>query len=184
MEELHIVDARTEEHFRAMSMIHARAWHDSYRGAVPDEYLAKIGDDHWLEVFRDNYESQNGIRGLLLYRRNVPVACLNYCRARKDNFNTDGGEFPNAGYEDWGELASFYTLPGEQGKGYGSILMEEALKRLKADGFEKVFVFVLRENEGARRFYARHGFSWDGTFAEIRFPPDGLCIDLRYTRKL
>ncbi len=184
MEELHIVDACREEHFRAMSMIHARAWKVSYRGAVPDDFLDAIGDDHWLDAFRTNYETQNGIKGLLLYRGSIPVACVNYCRARGDNFNSAECQFPNEGYEDWGELASFYTLPGEQGKGYGSILMAEALKRLKADGFANCFVFVLRENEGARRFYARHGFAWDGTFAGIPFPHDTVCVDLRYVRAL
>ena len=46
-----------------------------------------------------------------------------------------------------------------------------------------MFVFVLRENEGARRFYAAHGFSWDGTHADIPFPHGTICVDLRYTRE-
>lgn len=62
--------------------------------------------------------------------------------------------------------------------------MEEALQRLRAEGFEKVFVFVLQENEKARRFYSAHGFAWDGTHADIPFPPDTVCVDLRYTRRL
>ena len=50
------------------------------------------------------------------------------------------------------------------------MLMEEALRRLRADGYLNCYVFVLRENEGARRFYARHGFAWDGTEEHIPFP--------------
>lgn len=64
------------------------------------------------------------------------------------------------------------------------MLFDEALRRLKAAGHERAFVFVLRENEGARRFYAAHGFAWDGTHADIPFPPDGLCVDLRYVKTL
>ena len=62
--------------------------------------------------------------------------------------------------------------------------MDEALRRLKADGFRNAFVFVLRENEKARRFYAAHGFAWDGTHADIPFPHGAVCVDLRYVREL
>ena len=188
MEDLRLVDACEEEQFQAMSLIHALGWRDTYVGYVPDDYMAReITDDRWVKVFRENFETQNGVKGLLLYRGDTPVACLNYCRARTDNFNTEGEDdwiFLNAPYADWGEIASFYTHPDERGKGYGSLLMEEALRRLKADGYQNAFVFVLRENEKARRFYARHGFAWDGTYTEIPFPPDTVCVDLRYCKKL
>ena len=183
---LRFVDASAEEHFKAMSLIHARGWRDTYVGAVPQDYLdTQITDDRWVPVFRENCLTRNGCHGLLLYRGDTPVACLNYCPARKVNYNTaEICRFDNAGYEDYGEIASFYTEPRERGKGYGGLLMEEALRRLKQMGHENAFVFVLRENERARKFYAAHGFAWDGTFNEIPFPPDTICVDLRYVRKL
>lgn len=186
MEQLHFVDAHTDEHFRAMSLIHALGWRDTYQGFVPDDYMAReITDDRWVEVFRRNYKTQNGVHGLLLYRGESPVSCINYCRARTTNYNTgDICTFDNAAYADWGEIASIYTHPAERGKGYGGALFEEALRRLKDDGFERAFVFVLRENEKARRFYAAHGFVWDGTHADIPFPPDAVCVDLRYVGEL
>lgn len=184
-EGLQFVDAQKEEHFIAMSLIHALGWRDTYKGYVPDEYMAReITDTRWVPIFRKNFES--GIcHGLLLYRDGIPVACINYCRARASNYNTgDVCSFDNAGYEDWGEIASFYTHPAERGKGYGGLLMEEALRRLKGEGYQNAFVFVLRENEKARRFYSAHGFSWDGTHTDIPFPPDAICVDLRYVKKL
>ena len=183
---LRFVDACTEEHFKAMSLIHALGWRDTYADALPADYMAReITDDRWVEVFRTNYETQNGVRGLLLYRGNTPVSCLNYCRARVSNFNVDDGfTFNNSDYADWGEIASFYTHPAERGRGYGGLLFEEACRRMKAEGFADAFVFVLRENEKARRFYSVHGFVWDGTYTEIPFPSDTVCVDLRYVRKL
>lgn len=184
-ESLHFVDASREEHFAAMSRIHARGWRDTYRNAVPADYLAQIiTDDHWTEIFRNNFETRNGVRGLLLYRGDTPVSCLNYCRARTDNFNNPGCQFQNERFEDWGEIASFYTEPSERGKGYGGLIFEEALRRLRELGFQNAFVFVLRENEKARRFYAAHGFSWNGDVQEIPFPHETVCCDLRYVRKL
>ena len=185
-EPLRFVDACTDEHFRAMSLIHALGWRDTYVDAVPADYMAQeITDDRWVEAFRGNYETPDGIRGLLLYRGNEPVSCVNYGPARVTNYNVgDICTFDNSGYADWGEIASFYTHPAERGRGYGGLLFEEALRRLKQGGFENAFVFVLRENEQARKFYAAHGFAWDGTFTEVPFPPDAVCTDLRYVKRL
>lgn len=187
MENLRFVDACKDEHFTAMSLIHALGWRDTYVGYVPEAYMAReITDDRWVKVFRENYGS-GACHGLLLYSGDIPVACINYCAARMKNYNSDGDDgwdSLNAAYAGWGEIASFYTHPAERGKGYGGLLFEEALRRLKAEGFENAFVFVLRENERARRFYAAHGFSWDGTHADIPFPPDAVCVDLRYVKAL
>ena len=186
MDELRFVDACTDEHFRAMSLIHALGWRDTYADAVPADYMAReITDDRWVEVFRANYETQNGVHGLLLYRGDMPVSCLNYCKARAENYNPgDICKFDNAAYADWGEIASFYTHPAERGRGYGGLLFEEACRRMKEAGFQNAFVFVLRENGKARRFYAAHGFTWDGTHADIPFPHGTICVDLRYVKKL
>jgi len=183
---LHFVDAVQEEHFIAMSLIHALGWRDTYVGYVPKDYLEReITDDRWVSVFRTNYLTANGCRGLLLYRDKVPVSCINYGPARQTNYNSrEICRFDNAAYADWGEIASFYTAPAERGKGYGGLLMEEALRRLRAAGYQNVFVFVLRENTCARKFYAAHGFVWDGTHADIPFPPHTVLTDLRYGKKL
>ena len=185
MEQLHFVDACTEEHFRAMSLIHALGWRDTYAGAVPAEYMAReITDDRWVKYFRADYETGR-CHGLLLYRGETPVAAINSGPARTENYNAGSAStFPNGAYAGWGEIISFYTHPAERGKGYGGLLFEEAVARLKAAGHRNAFVFVLRENERARRFYAAHGFAWDGTHADIPFPPDTICVDLRYVKAL
>ena len=172
-DDLRFVDACTDAHFKAMSLIHALGWRTTYRGAVPDDYMAReITDERWVPFFRADYTSGR-CRGLLLYRGDTPVACCNYGAGR--------GQEP--GCAGWGEIRSFYAHPDEKGKGYGSLLMEEALRRLRAEGYPAAYVYVLRENGGARRFYAAHGFAWDGTHTEIPFP-GAVCIDLRYTRVL
>lgn len=182
---LRFVDACTREHFAAMSRIHALGWHAAYVGHVPADYLEReITDQRWVSQFAEDYRTGR-CRGLLLYRGDTPVGCINYGPARTENLNAGSPcTFDNRDYQGWGELISFYVHPQECGKGYGALLIEEAVSRLKAQGFSNVFVLVLRENEGARRFYARHGFAWDGTHQDIPFPPDAICVDLRYTRSL
>lgn len=187
MNNLRFVDACTDEHFAAMSLIHALGWRDTYAGYVPDDYMAReITDDRWVKFFREDYETGR-CHGLLLYDGDTPVSAINYGPARTENYNAgtrEASDFPNEAYQGWGEIISFYTDPACTGRGYGSVLMEEALRRLRADGYLNCYVFVLRENEGARRFYARHGFAWDGTEEHIPFPHDMTCVDLRYTKQL
>ena len=185
MRELRVVEACREEHFAAMSLIHALGWRTTYQGYVPEDYMAReITDERWIPFFRRAHQTGES-RGLLLYAGDTPVSCLNYGPARTENYNAGTVcTFPNEGYEGWGEIISFYTHPEHRGRGYGGMLFETALDRLRGEGYRDAFVFVLRENEGARRFYAAHGFAWDGTRAEIPFPPDAICVDLRYVRPL
>ena len=110
-EDLSFVDACTVDHFRAMSLIHALGWRDTYRGYVPDEYMAReITDERWVGQFRTDYETGR-CHGLLLYREDTPVACINYGPARTENLNAgQPSAFPNDAYQDWGEIVSFLSL--------------------------------------------------------------------------
>lgn len=186
MSGVRVVEACREEHFAAMSLIHALGWRTTYRGYVPDDYMEQeITDERWVPFFRRAHQTGES-HGLLLYQGDTPVSCLNYGPARTENYNAGqaGSTFPNEAYQGWGEIISFYTHPDHRGRGYGGILFESALDRLREEGYPNAFVFVLRENVGARRFYAAHGFAWDGTQAEIPFPHDTICVDLRYVRTL
>ena len=184
---LEIVEASTQEHFRAMSLIHAQGWRAAYRDAVPADWMAEhITDDRWVETFRD-YAERPRFHCFLLLDEGKPVSCITCWPARIGEQNHGGGmliQFDASGYEGWGEVISFYTMPGETGKGYGALLMDHCLSQLRADGFRQAYLFVLRENEGARRFYAAHGFAWDGTHQDIPFPLDTVCVDLRYVKDL
>ena len=118
MEPLHFVDAVCDEHFRAMSLIHALGWRDTYVDAVPADWMAReVTDERWVPLFRADYE-QKRCHGLLLYRDDTPVACLNYGPARTSNYNAgQASEFPNQYYAGWGEIISFYPHPDVRGWG-------------------------------------------------------------------
>ena len=75
-------------------------------------------------------------------------------------------------------LDSLFAAPEYFGRGAGAALMREALAR----GVRSVD--VNEQNPRARRFYEKMGFAWDGTHEDIPFPPDTICVDLRYTRSL
>ena len=53
-----------------------------------------------------------------------------------------------------GSIEKLYVDPEAQNRGVGTALLDQA-KTLRPDGF---VLWVFQRNEGARRFYERHGF--------------------------
>jgi ribosomal protein S18 acetylase RimI-like enzyme len=71
------------------------------------------------------------------------------------------------------ELTHLYTDPSAQNRGVGRALLDH-VKSLRPEGLE---LWVFQRNEGARRFYERHGFELvtltDGT-GNMEQQPDAL----------
>jgi GNAT superfamily N-acetyltransferase len=93
---------------------------------------------------------------------------------------------PNAA-SDVGEIHAIHVQPGLHGRGIGGRLLDAALLDLRTNGFRRATLWVIRENDEARRFYERHGWRPDGLtkhgpmggFAGL--PP---VHELRYARSL
>ena len=82
-----------------------------------------------------------------------------------------------------GELFALYVRPETAGTGIGRALLQQAETRLRAAGFTHATLWVLETNGRARRFYERHGWSFDGTRGEHRFDCGNRPI-VRYAREL
>ena len=65
------------------------------------------------------------------------------------------------------------------GKGYGTMMMEHVLSEMKAVGFEKAMLWVFEENIRARKFYEKHGFSFNGKKKEF-----SNAMEVMYRRDL
>jgi ribosomal protein S18 acetylase RimI-like enzyme len=60
------------------------------------------------------------------------------------------------------ELYALYVRPAWWSTGTGRALMEKVLARSAAAGYRSITLWVLRDNQRARRFYDRAGFAPDG----------------------
>ncbi|RME75232.1 MAG: GNAT family N-acetyltransferase [Chloroflexi bacterium] len=65
------------------------------------------------------------------------------------------------------ELVRLYILPEYQNRGIGAALLKTGFKALSKAGIEQCFVSVQSTNQGARRFYERHGFTYHRTHGQF-----------------
>ena len=60
--------------------------------------------------------------------------------------------------EGYSEIICIHSLCDNWGKGYGTEMMNHILSDIKNSGFNKVMLWVFKENHRARKFYEKHGF--------------------------
>ncbi|MBI1301016.1 MAG: GNAT family N-acetyltransferase [Alphaproteobacteria bacterium] len=72
-----------------------------------------------------------------------------------------------------------------QNKGYGSMLLEEIIEKLKQDGFKRVELRTDEDNQRGISFYKKMGFFIEGYQKKyFKRPKDGKYIDNVYMAKL
>jgi ribosomal protein S18 acetylase RimI-like enzyme len=138
-----IIKASTKDS-EIISKLHALSWKTAYKGIVPQEYLDEIKYDFWVDAFQ-NWISNNILTVQLLYRNETPVGCIAYGKARDENFL------------EWGEIVSIYIHPDYWRRGYGHKLLETAILDMKKRGYQNCYLWVLRENHSAQKFYPEIG---------------------------
>lgn len=60
-----------------------------------------------------------------------------------------------------------------------NIIVEEEI--IKGEGSKKIFLWVYEENIRARKFYKKHGFTFDGSKKHSRF--SNKLLELRYIKR-
>lgn len=164
----------------AISRIYAASWRQAYRGMIPQSYLDELPDGHWTVAMEQWIESPEvsvaaacldgvlvgGVVYRTAQRRELP-GCLVSAAAREQTL--DG----------WGEVISLYVHPDAWRCGCGGAMLRHAADKLSAAGCVGGFLWVLRENLPARRFYESSGWSDDGATCTVELAGMPL-IDLRY----
>lgn len=73
-------------------------------------------------------------------------------------------------------------LPGYTGKGWGKLMMDKFLAKIKEFGVSGVHLGMVRTNDGARRFYEGLGFQIcgdvldNGKSGEVGRQGDAICL--------
>jgi GNAT superfamily N-acetyltransferase len=122
------------------------SWRSTYRGIVPAHYLDSMTvDDHSLRWAR-----------LLSQAGNLEMTFVVEEDRRIVGFAMGGPE-REGDSRFRGELYAIYLVREAQGRGYGRALVESVASALLQRRFYSMLVWVLRDNQPARRFYERLG---------------------------
>ena len=128
----------------AIARVHVASWQSTYRGMLPDEFLASLSESGYAERWK---------RVIGEGTSKVYVA-------------EDGGEvvgFASGGRERAGEkgyvgeLYAIYVIDAAQRRGFGRELVRASVAGLRELGLDDMIIWVLRDNQPARRFYERLG---------------------------
>ncbi|MFF0889640.1 GNAT family N-acetyltransferase [Streptomyces sp. NPDC003456] len=154
--------------------IRTRGWQHAYRGMMPQAYLDGLSVAQDAERRRALLaRGEDGVRNLVAEDAAGEVvgwACFGPHRDGRVRTRD-------------AELYAVYVHPDRLGRGAGRALVAESVARCAATGHGRMFLWVLRDNDRARRFYARAGFRPDG--AEESSEVDGVAVpEVRYARPL
>ncbi|MFF4398971.1 GNAT family N-acetyltransferase [Streptomyces sp. NPDC001480] len=155
-----------------VSEIRVRGWQTAYRGLVPRSYLDALSVAEDAARRRARFAQGDGSVVNLVAERGGEVAGWAALGPYRDGDARTGD----------GELYAIYVDDRHAGTGIGRALLRESRRRCAAAGYPRVFLWVLKENTPARRFYERAGFRADG--AEESFDADGVAVpEVRYVRE-
>jgi ribosomal protein S18 acetylase RimI-like enzyme len=159
----------------AIAAVHVGTWDGAYRGLLPDEYLDAMDVTSWTGGWERTLTGERppGAATLVAVAEGGKVVgFVDVVPSRDDGAAADTGE-----------VTSIYVLPPAWGTGAGRALMSVAVDCLCEDGFRSATLWVLRDNERARRFYERAGWSADGA-SKDDVVAGATVTEVRYRREL
>lgn len=160
----------------ALATVHVRAWQVGYRGMLPQDYLDGIDLAARVEQWR-GWVADARFVGTRLVVAEVDGAVAGFAIHGPQRV-PDGGTFRGLG-----ELYSLNVDPDRWGAGVGTALMGHVHAALRAAGHAEAVLWVLPENERARRFYQHHGWAPDGVVQTDTV--QGVTVEeMRYHRHL
>lgn len=128
------------------------AWNETYRGIVPDEFLANLytNEEERAKNSYNNFNEKENHQYVLEVDDKV-VGFVNV------------GSSDETDYENCGEIHAVYIINGYKGHGYGKKLIDAGIQELKSMNFDKMVIGCLDGNP-SNEFYKHLG----GKFVKTR----------------
>lgn len=145
-----ILRSATVDDAPAIARIHVETWRFAYRKILPADFLAGLSIEKRTQGWRKNLsEKRDSVWVAELAGTVVGWVSFGPCR--------DDGE----GEAEQGEIYALYLDAPFQRSGLGQALMSAAERQLVSflPQARRISLWVLQQNEPARRFYARFGYA-------------------------
>lgn len=130
---MHMVEV-TEENLAQAGFIHSESWRESHRSFCPVEFVDRHSPEAQAEYLRREMAAGKQV-WMLIDKFPVGIVSVHYSL-----------------------IENLYVLPGQQRKGYGTRLLDYAIRQCKG----KPSLWILDNNLDALRLYERKGFHLTG----------------------
>jgi L-amino acid N-acyltransferase YncA len=157
-----IVAAATEADARGIGVVHVLAWHETYRGMVPDAVLASLDPRERAAMWQRVITTQGGV---FVLREGARIVGFGTAGRNRD------ASLPQAGM-----FNTLYLLGHAQRQGHGRALMAAMARHLLDTGLPDAVVWVAQANAAACRFYERLGGVLTGHATELHEGWDMVCV--------
>lgn len=136
----------------AVAETHVRSWQVGYAGLIAQKYLDALRPDERASHYRfEGMDQVNGPYTLVATDHDLVCGHVTLGRSRDRTL------------PDVGEIWSLYVDPPHWDAGVGSRLLTAACQSLRQAGYNAAQLWVLSTNIRARRFYARAGWTIEGS---------------------
>ncbi|MEX2144716.1 MAG: GNAT family N-acetyltransferase, partial [Anaerolineales bacterium] len=129
----------------AIARVHVHSWQTTYKGLVPDLFLADLSVERRTMQWREALAQQQ--TNYLFVAETETEGTVGFVASGPER---EG----RRGYS--GEIYAIYLLEQSQGQGIGRMLFETAMLDLKKRGHDSMLIWVLSGNP-ASGFYERMG---------------------------
>ena len=139
----------------ALARLHVAVWRGTYRDLAPPEALRRLDEARRLPFWQEVLGSDDPQTGAIVAPGDQdPVGVVSFAPSSHPAF---------AGAP---EITHLYLCPSVRGSGLGASLLNAAFAHLRAAGFDRVALAVVRENTAARGFYRAMGGTEQATFTD------------------
>lgn len=132
---------KPDDDFLAISKLYLKVWKDAYSDLLPRKTLAHLNEELW--------QPQKRWENTFLAKANGQeiIGVCTFGPSRSSMFLNEG------------EIYSLYVDPKYQGLGIGTELIKTALNQLLDKKYYSAFLWVIYNNESAKKFYEKIGFN-------------------------
>ncbi|HEY7294275.1 MAG TPA: GNAT family N-acetyltransferase [Dehalococcoidia bacterium] len=132
-----------------IARVHVESWRTTYRGTVPSAYLDVLSAEQRRPSWERQLCSAEGRTSVFIAVDATTDEIAGFASGGPEQSGTIA-EYP------W-ELYAIYLLAGRQRRGAGRLLVTALVQRLRERGARELLLWVLAENQPARRFYEALG---------------------------
>ena len=162
----------TASDLKALARIHIDAWRAAYVGIMDPTFLESLGIEHALSRLRPAMEPQR------------PLVVVVEDAGDIVGFSRFGPSTDSDASAHTGQVFACNVDPKHWRLGFGARVMAAALARLAESGYDTCSLWVLEQNDRARRFYSALGFTPDGATRVEAAGTAYPLLEVRYSRSI